>query len=366
MRLVYLCLQATRQGQASYAHVHEIIDGLEHRGWHVRLLQPSYVHSGREPGPVRRLVEFAWVQLKALPALATADVVYVRAHFAAWPASAWATLRRLPTVQELNGTYDDMFIAWPQLRPARPLLIGAQRAQLRRADQVITVTDGLADWVQRDAHPRQVAVIPNGANIELFAPGGPRRPGLPDRYAGFVGSLAGWHGVDIMLRAAQDPDWPADVSLVVAGDGPGAAEVRRAAAMHDKIIYVGRLPYRDIPAMVRGATVMLSVQPRMPTTTIGGINPLKLYEALACGVPVVVSDLPGQADLVRKEACGWVVAPGDARAVAGAVAKAFADPDDAAAAGQRGRDAVVREHSWDARAAATHALLLELLGEHHS
>jgi len=364
VRLVYICLQATRQGQASYAHVHEIIRGLERRGWRVQLFQPSYVNSTREPGSLRRLIEVAWLQIRALPAILRADVVYVRAHFAALPASTLAGLRRVPVVQELNGPYDDMFIAWPQLKRARRLVVGAQRIQLRRASEVIAVTDGLAEWVRRDARPRRIAVVPNGANTDLFSPSGPRRGGMPERYAGFVGALSGWQGTEIMLRAVDDPEWPADHALVVAGDGAGAEAVRRAASRNSRVVHLGRLPYREIPAVIRGATVMLSVQPLIPRTAAGGINPLKVYEALACAVPVVVSDLPGQADLVRHERCGWVVPPGDAAAVARAVALAAANPEETAAAGARGREALVREHSWEARAADTHAVLVKLLEEH--
>ena len=366
MRLVYVCLQATRQGQASYAHVHEIIRGLEQRGWRVQLFEPSYVSSTHEPGPLRRLIDAARLQFRALPAILKADVVYVRAHFAALPASTWAGLRRVPVVQELNGPYDDMFIAWPQLKRAGRLVVGAQRTQLKHATEVIAVTDGLADWVRRDARPKRIAVIPNGANTELFEPSGPRRGGLPQRYAGFVGALSGWQGTEIMLRAVEDPEWPEDHALVVAGDGAGADAVKRAASRNARIVHLGRLPYREIPALIRGATTMLSVQPLTPRTAAGGINPLKVYEALACAVPVVVSDIPGQADLVRHERCGWVVPPGNPQAVARAVALAASDPAEAGASGARGREAIVREHSWEVRAAATHALLVQLLADHQS
>ena len=62
-RVAYLCLQATRQGQASFAHVHEIIAGLQARGWSVELEQPSYSSEGsRLPGALGRALEFYRVQ----------------------------------------------------------------------------------------------------------------------------------------------------------------------------------------------------------------------------------------------------------------------------------------------------------------
>jgi hypothetical protein len=80
--MVYVCLQATIEGQASHAHVHEIIAGLRRRGWAVDLHQPGYAKGGQPPGVMGRLVQFLVVQLRMLRRLRTADVVYVRWHFA--------------------------------------------------------------------------------------------------------------------------------------------------------------------------------------------------------------------------------------------------------------------------------------------
>jgi glycosyltransferase involved in cell wall biosynthesis len=364
--LAYLCLQATREGQASHAHVHEIIAGLERRRWKVSLFEPSYARAVRPPGVLRRLVAFTSIQMKCIRAASRADIVYVRAHFAALPTAAWALWRHKPIVQELNGTYDDVYLAWPGFKMLRPLLVSAQRRQIRSATLVIAVTEGLATWAQREAKAHHVATVPNGANTDLFTPDGPLARDLPPRFVCFVGGLARWQGVDVMLEATRDPQWPAGVPLVIVGDGACAAEVRAAAKESDRISYLGPVPYRSVPSIVRGATAMLSVQPSLRRTTTGGIHPLKVFEALACAVPVIVTDHPGQADLVRAEGCGWIVPPDDPAAVARAVAEAIADPDFAAARGLRGRETVLREHSWDARAAATHSLLRDLLDEAHA
>jgi glycosyltransferase involved in cell wall biosynthesis len=243
-----------------------MIRGLERRGWTVDLIEPSYARAGSAPGPAGRLLEFARIQLHALARIRRADVVYVRAHFAALPVSIIAALMGRPVVQELNGIYDDMFLAWPSFRRLGPLLIAAQRLQLRRASLVIAVTEGLRTWATKDAHLRRTATVPNGANVDLFTPEGARLEGLPDRFAGFVGSLARWHGVDTMLRAVTDRYWPEGVPLVIVGDGAGEGEVRAAAARDERIRYLGRQPYRTVPEVVRAAKVMLSVQTAVPTT----------------------------------------------------------------------------------------------------
>ena len=360
-RLAYLCLQATREGQASRAHVHEIIRGLERRGWLVTLVEPRYADPGIPiPGIMGRLVEFARVQAAFVRVARKADICYIRSHFAALPVAIWARLARRRVVQEVNGVYDDASAAWPQLRRLQWLVTASQRSQLRWADLVITVTDGLARWLREDAKLDDVAVVPNGANADIFTPDGPRRPGLPGRYVGFVGALAPWQGLNTMLDATRDPEWPDDVPLVIMGSGAGADMVRAAAA-NQSVVYLGAEPYAKVPAFIRGALVMLSVQGSTRRTVAGGINPLKVFEALACGVPVIVTDHPGQADLVRGELCGWVVPPDDPPAVARAVAQALGDPKERAARGLRGRKAVVRTLSWDQRAGTTDACLRRLI-----
>ena len=362
-RLVYLCLQATREGQASYAHVHEMVRGLERRGWSVDLIEPSYARAGSSPGPIGRLLEFGRIQLRALTRIRQADVVYVRAHFAALPVSIGAALMGRPVVQELNGIYDDIFLAWPRFAWLRPVLVAAQRLQLRRASLVIAVTEGLRAWVTGDAHPQHTATVPNGANVELFTPDGPMLQVVPNRFACFVGALAPWQGIGTMMRAVSDPAWPANCSLVIVGEGACESEVRAAAGEDARIAYLGPVPYQTVPEVMRAATVALSVQSALRRTVTGGVHPLKVFEALACGVPVIVSDHPGQADLVRQESCGWVVPPDDPPALARAVAAAVMEPQHSRELGRRGREAVARGHSWDARAAATHALLIDQVNE---
>lgn len=84
---------------------------------------------------------------------------------------------------------------------------------------------------------------------------------------------------------------------------------------------------------------------------------MKVYESLACDVPVVVTDYPGQAELVRSANCGVVVTPEDPHSLATGIATLAADAERAHHMGERGGAVVRRWHSWDARAAETDALL---------
>ena len=86
-------------------------------------------------------------------------------------------------------------------------------------------------------------------------------------------------------------------------------EVEQAALKTPRLQYLGRLPYREVGAVVAGAAASLVPKIRDNDRNETGLFPVKLFEIMACGVPAIVSDYPGQADLVRRGRCGLVVPP---------------------------------------------------------
>lgn len=179
-------------------------------------------------------------------------------------------------------------------------------------------------------------------------------------YVVFVGSLSVWQGVETMLRALEDPAWPQDVDLWVVGDGVERAKVEAASGCA-RLLYLGSRPYAEVPEII--ATSLAGISPQ--TSPMGrsntGLFPLKVFETMASGVPVVVSDYPGQADLVRDTQCGVVIPPGDPAALARAVRFLRDHPELRRSMGARGRRAVEELHSWDRRAEATADLLHSIL-----
>lgn len=352
MRIAYLCLQATREGQASRSHVHEIIRGLRGRRCEVKLYEPDYVTTGSEPSAFGRLVEFVKVQWRLWRAKPS-DVLYVRWHFGTWPMAMIAKWQGTPVIQEVNGPYNDLFVAWPWTRRLSWLFKAVMRLQLRRADAVIVVTPQLVDWVKKEAGHDRIHIVSNGANTQRFRPGlrRPRGVELPDSYVVFFGALARWQGVDVLLNAVAAEAWPREIGLVVVGDGVDAKKVRTAAARMKRIMYFGTRPQRQLAKIIANSRASLS--PKVGDWNATGLFPLKLFESLACGVPVIVSDFPGMADLVREHQCGLVVPPEDANALANAVAQIANNLELAAEMGGRGRHAVETEHSWDKQAEKT-------------
>jgi glycosyltransferase involved in cell wall biosynthesis len=306
---------------------------------------------------LERLAEFFWLQCRAASRLHHFDLLYCRYHAASIPILLYARLRRIPIVVEVNGSYKDAFAAYPSLRPIRWLVNLASWATLRLADEMITVTPGLQRWLQNEIPNGVVSVIANATNPDVFRPDAPCGMNLPQSYAVFVGSLAAWQGIETILEAVALPAWPRSVSVIIAGDGILQPAVERAARNDPHVIYLGTLPYGDIPGLIARSVAALIPKNNILESSVTGLSPLKLYEAAACGVPVIVTDQPGMADFVRENSCGLVIPYENPTALANAVGAVIMDPDTRRAMSLRARHAVVSGHTWAHRAAETAAVL---------
>ncbi len=342
-RIAYLSAQAVVEGQDSWAAVTEVVRAIESQGWRVDLYRPEYAVP--VPGVLTRVARILGAQWKLVRGLRRYRAVYARAHPLAWPAVRLAHALGVPVVQESNGSWEDAFAAWPATRRFARLVIALQRDQYRRADGIIAVSAGLAEWLRAEVGRGDAVVSPNGANTDVFRPGLPRRAGLPDRYVVFFGQFAPWQRLEVLLAAYERPEWPAGVGLVIVGDGQLRPLVEDAAERHGGVRHLGPLPYEEVPPVVAGAlaSAVLTFAPER-----AGYSPLKLYESMACGVPIICSDTPGQAEFVREAGSGIVVPPEDPAAVARAAAAIAGDPAAAASMGARGRAAVEERYSWEA------------------
>ncbi len=198
-----MSLQAVEQGQDSWAAVNEIIEGWRAGGWHVDEIFVSYPDGA--PGALGRVREMLRVQRDLKSRLAEYDAVYMRGHFLGRPTARAAFARGIPVFQECNGTYEDLFVAWPATRIARPLFEWLMRSQYRDADWIFCGTEEQRAWLRRETGHDRIDVSPNGANSELFRPDVPKRPGLPDRYVLFFGQFAPWQGIETLIDAKSSP-----------------------------------------------------------------------------------------------------------------------------------------------------------------
>ena len=144
---------------------------------------------------------------------------------------------------------------------------------------------------------------------------------------------------------------------MIAGDGPYKPQLEQAirdAGIAKHVTLAGRVPDTELHAWYRTATLFVH-----PTLYEG--SSLVTLEAMAHRLPVVATEAGGLPDKVRPGINGWLVAPGDASALASAISGALARRDALSDMGRAGRTIVEREFSWDAAGAATIRLYEKLL-----
>ncbi|MGH6769857.1 MAG: glycosyltransferase family 4 protein [Xanthobacteraceae bacterium] len=359
-RLGYLALETPIPGQASHTHITEMIRQLEVLGWRVERFHASQTGAAAGRSFARRFLDYVGVQARLVSMLRRLDAIYVRSHPAALPAVAMARLFRCPVFQEVNGTHADLLVTYPRLRRVMGMLKWVYRYQYRHAAAVFAVTPQLAAWTRAETGHGRVHVAPCAADTSLFTPEGPRHDiGRP--YVIFIGSLVGWHDLDTLVTVQEEAEWPPGVSIVVVGDGIRRGEIEAAAKNNPSLIWLRHQPHEAIPPILRGALAALVLITNPAGRSDTGVLPLKLFEAMACGVPVIVTDLPAQRELVIDEKAGIVIPAHDPKALAEAVRDLAADPERARGMGQGGAEAARARHDWRHSAGIVDAVIRNTL-----
>jgi glycosyltransferase involved in cell wall biosynthesis len=281
------------------------------------------------PGLVRALARLAFRR----PALV-----------AGWPLAA-------PWVGHLGeriAVYDcmDDFPAFPQPARRRRAIEAAEAALAARCDLVVATSEGLrAKWAGR---ARAVRVVPNGVADTFLAAldGSPALPAdmaaIPAPRLLYVGVIDRWLDQGSLIALARrHPDW----SLVLVG--PVGVPVGELAALPN-VHLLGSRPHAALPGYLAASAAGLI--PFVVSSLTVAVNPVKLYEYLAAGLPVAATPLPELAqfgDVCHLGASG--------EAFVRAAERAVAEAGDASR--REARRAVARQHTWERRAAEFAALI---------
>lgn len=218
------------------------------------------------------------------------------------------------------------------------------------ADQVVAVGPSVAASAQRTwGLAEQPVVIPNGVNSQQFAPplARPERP-----VALFVGRLLANKGPQVFVAAAQRLLAAGlDAEFWLAGDGPLLDRLQTAADGDPRIRFLGHRD--DVAGLMQSATVLAR------PSTLEGL-PLTVLEAMAAGLAVVATDIPGNADLIEDGRTGLLCRPESPDDLAGVLGRALQDPSYARSLGQAARARVLDAFTWDAVSQKFEALALQI------
>jgi glycosyltransferase involved in cell wall biosynthesis len=244
---------------------------------------------------------------------------------------------------------------------------------LRHCDRVVVLTDGLRSLVQSQygVSPDRVVLLPSGSDTEVFRPKEMslcRQEEQLDpacQYIGFVGSFYRYQGLATLLEAfarihARRPS----TRLLMIGEGEQAAALLAQATqrgLSSWITWAGRVEYTRVPTWIGAMDVC--VAPFCGDR--GETSPVKLFDYLACGRPVVASAIPSVTALFSRANGVVLVQPDQIDALADAVLDLLARPDEAGRLGREGRVFVEQRYGWDAIVRTLRELVRQIVQDDH-
>jgi len=357
---------------------------LPHRGWDTLLVGGS---PKRDELPLEHLPEEAGVTFRKIRALSPyitphsdavaliqlwrlmqrwkPDVVHTHTAKAGFLGRLAASLSGVPVV--VHTYHGHAFSGYLKGLGNRAYLL-LERGLARLSDALITLSPGQRDAISgeyRIAPAERFVVIPLGlASPEWVAPNSTAAEhfrtelGIPAStlLVGTVGRLAPIKNHRLFLEAAArlSQEGQSAVRYVVVGDGDLRASLEVYAeelGIRGQVVFTG---YRTDMATIYAALDIVALSSDNEGT------PMSLLEALASGKPVVATDVGGVRDCVPED-CGLLVPRGDSAAMAAALQALLADPHRRQAMGERGRQLMQKERSWDAMVDAHDALYRRIL-----
>jgi colanic acid biosynthesis glycosyl transferase WcaI len=290
--------------------------------------------------------------------------------FVGGAALALSVLRRIPMIFEVRDLWPESAVALGELHSPRAVALAGklEKTCYNRARRLVVVTEGIRQRLTERGFGAKLALIPNGANTDLFRPD-PAAGAAARAELGLAGKFivlyAGIHGIaqglETVLEAAQHLQSVPDVHFVFVGEGPKKAELE---AMKERlglanVMMVPERPRSDMPAFLSAADVALVPLRRLEL--FEGALPSKMFDAWACGCPVILS-IDGEARRVLAQAdAGLFVVPEEAGQMAQAIERLKSDPALLRRYGANGRRFVEENYSRQRLAAQLEQLLLAVV-----
>lgn len=361
-------------------HINSLADHLERRGHEVsivapndpldlrtRMLHPKLGRHGPLPDrvtPVGRSIPLpsngslanlafspqVWRKVRQFICRQRPDVVHVHeplAPLVPWAAMAAAEAAGIPAVGTFHASYSDGGAYYPLFRAVKSVLDPTDRVgQVLRARLAVSprAAETAAEYFPGDYH-----VIPNGVDVNRFRPSD--TPRHPDQVL-FVGRPVSRKGLPVLLKA-----FPAvlekvpSARLVIVGSAP--EDVKLPKRLLSSVEVRGTVDEEELVACMHSSSLLCA-----PSTGCESFG-MVLIEAMAAGLPVVASDIPGYEAVVTSGKDGILVPPGDPNALADSLVALLRDPTrrkELSLAGQLS----ARRYDWTRIAAALEEVYLNL------
>jgi glycosyltransferase involved in cell wall biosynthesis len=369
VRILYCALDQTVPGTTGGSvHVTAVAEGLAALGHDVHVLATP--GNGSIPAtrvrwipmaPPLRARQLRWLRRRAVTEIVSSlrpDVVIERYYNFGGEGIMSARAANARTVLEVNAPVVD-YPGSIKARIDRLLLIEPMRRWRERicarADVILTPSAAI---LPASTPPAKVLRLEWGADTDRFRPDATgqapfERPATT--VAIFAGAFRSWHGAINLVRAmrALHGRGRTDLGAVFVGDGPELAHVQDEAQGLPNVVIAGAVPHAVMPACLAAADIGVApfdMSAHRPLSLGFYWSPLKIFEYMAAGLPVVAPRVDRLPALVADGKEGLLYDPSDPGALTSTL-ETLADPANRRPLGAAARERAVREYSWKAHCA---------------
>ena len=281
----------------------------------------------------------------------------------------------VPVIYEVRGFWEETWRANKGIvgddRDSYRLRRDIELESVQRATHVVTLTDTMRRYlIDRGVDGWKISVVPNAVDADAFVEV-ERDAVLAERLGfsrnetvvGYVSSFSRYEGIEFLIDAVAKlrvDGRPVRGLLVGDGDVRDELEAQaEAQGVSDAITFTGRVPHVDVQSYY--GLIDIFVVPRTNDRVCHLVSPLKPYEAMAAGIPLVVSGTDVLKDIIRDGELGLSFTPEDAGDLARCLAELIDEPALRERLARSARDRVLRHHTWE-RNATRYVEIYEGLG----
>ncbi|MBU4445201.1 glycosyltransferase family 4 protein, partial [bacterium] len=246
-----------------------------------------------------------------------------------------------------------------------------QRINYVQATRLIPVSEGLKKLVLKHYPVKSSNIFPvsNGTNPEKFKPipqsEARKQIGISNdsQIVGFIGSCYSYHGIQYLIKAAklvlqEKPE----TKFIIAGDGAQRKEwidLTWNLNINNSFSFPGVIPFTDAPYYINSYDICIAPWDiELYNKTAG--SPMKLFDYLACGKPVIVSPVYGVYEIVKKYNCGVVVDVKNSKLFSKTLLYLIENSKNRKEMGKRGRDIVLKHFTWEITSRKIEKVLREI------
>jgi len=377
MKILYTSasVDIREKGLGGKTHFIEVAKNFKELGNNVLVLVSGYRPRSKEnfglkikhiyiPPFPRRLVSYVWAEIFRFLYLTfyilkfRPGVIYGREDKWGFSPPLLSFIFRVRYIVEVNGLISEELKRYSHYPAWVMQVVGlSEKLNYLFARKIICVAPGLKrEIVKRyGVKEEKLVVISNGTDINLFRPLDKKKCreklGLGENgfYVGFVGYFAPWQGLDVLIEAAnlvKNQGYP-NIKYLIVGDGTDLEKELKTRVkkynLKKEVFFLGHIKHKDVVYYINSFDVCYLCKKGL---SYKSFSPLKLYEYLACGKPVIASRIEGITGVIEEGDCGYLFNSDNATDLAEKIIRAYQERESLSQLGANGRKLIEEKYSW--------------------